>query len=482
MNKSKLFQLIGALSKNHKDNLVWELKNEGLHDKEGLLLKLFSTACQSIENNDVVSKKEMFQKLFPEREFSQYKLRDLMHRLTQIIENRLAWDVLSEKPFLKQRLLLEFIANDPAMENLLHKESNRFIKKLNGEKNKDSQHYLLLSEINKFLYYHPFANRYDLGEPALPSVSQNLDSHYFLEKLKVACEMAARKNILKEKNELLLVEEIRSEILSDKKSNYSILHLLYAKIHALLSCEDGENYLSGITGLFYKKTDEIPEADRIIIYQHLQNHFIKKYESGKLDYLHNLFELYKFGLERNIICPNGQMTDTSFTNIGLTAITLGEMKWCRSFINDYEFCLAEEIRDIATLFLQINMDFHKQRYEKLIDMEIKREVPVPYKLRMRVVKLKSSYELFDEKIDFDEIYKGIHSFEMFIEREQQLAKIKLEPYTNLVMAVKLLIKAKTALPSKKQRFISKAKKIASTNACVAREWAIMKINEFEEVS
>jgi hypothetical protein len=200
---------------------------------------------------------------------------------------------------------------------------------------------------------------------------------------------------------------------SDEESHYHELRsLLREHFHAFSVVELGQMYAFAL------------------------NYCIKKLNSGRTEYLRELFEVYQELLEGRLLHNGDHLMPRHFKNIVTTAIRLEEFAWTETFIRENTLELPPDSRENAQNYNQAALAYARSDYSLALRLLNQVEfTDVFYQLDSKALLLKCYYEL-DE---FEPLLSLIDSFKIFLRRNKVLSDYQRRVYLNMVKFVKKLV-------------------------------------------
>ena len=195
------------------------------------------------------------------------------------------------------------------------------------------------------------------------------------------------------------------------------------------------------------------------------NYCIRRLNAGERDWVREAFELYRSGLERDLLLDNGKMPKATYQNIMLLAIASDAWDWARQFLEDYRPSLAIGERYNAYQFNLALWHFRRKAYPEA--QEILRSVEfrdVHYNLDARRMMLRMYY---DEGA-ISALDSLLHSFRTYLLRHRNLGYHR-ELNANFVRAVQQMLRLS---PGDAQARDQLRQKIIREKYLAEREWLL----------
>jgi len=235
-----------------------------------------------------------------------------------------------------------------------------------------------------------------------------------------------------------MVEE--SKKLGDHFSSENPIFLIYKNILGLYDPEKNEQAYQDGKKLLNQYFQKISKQDQIAILLNLRNYVIRKINIGLTNFYDDLLELYKLGLQLDIIVDNKKISEGDFTNIVLAGCVVKEFEWTKQFIETYKNRLDEIIRNDAIALSKASLHFHMKEYSETIDLLNNHQFQqIFHQLKGRTLLIRTWFEQFLLNDDYYELLIAqLEAFEKLIRRNDIVASHKKEGYLNFILATKHL--------------------------------------------
>jgi hypothetical protein len=438
MQKSKLIQLISSLSPKEFRKLG-ELVHSPIHNKNGRVRKLYAHIAQVYPLLDDVSlqKERVAKTIFPDGGYGDKDLRAVMSDLAQLAETLLVQLQLEADPFLKHHLLLQ-AADERGMDKLREEALHEMTMLLPAESLADEFLYHQRLEAEKARYDHFLKTRNRSTGDVLQKLVDNLDTYYLHLKLKYTCEAVNRSSILAEQYQLFLKEEILQKLEEGMFADVPVIQAYHKVLMTLTENEQEEHYYA-LKDLLAQEHTKLPLSETKVLYAYAQNYCIRKINTGRSNYLRELFELYNRLLEDGIIFTADKLSQWDFKNIVSVGLRLDELEWTEQCISKYKGRLPENQRENALQYNLANLNFFKQQYGKVARiLQTVEFTDIFYNLDSRSLLLKTYYELRE----YDALFSFSDTFSNYLRRNKQISAYQKTVYMNLVKFITRLARVK----------------------------------------
>jgi hypothetical protein len=492
MENSKLIEILKKLDVSEIERLKtfmvspYFIKQQSLSTFGSLILQeypLFQT--------DKVNEKNLYEAVFPGQKFQNQTIYDLMTLMVTAINQFLAVENFLEDGIdEKLRMLRKLRKMDAGKEFL--RISNKLLKSL-GNGYKDHEYYLNLMRYENELDNYFILSKGHLGySPNLQNGADSLDLYYLSSKLKLACDMMNRQNVFASKYEISLLEEILAYLKENhqKIENAPAIGIYYRIILTLVKPED-EVHFYELKSLLEEATFKFPAEELREMFNFAQNYCIKKINSGRLQYLEELFMLYRKMLDTGIIYEHGFISQWDYKNITSTGLRLNEFDWTEKFIQMNKDRIHPNFRDIAYAYNLANYYFEKKEFKNalrtlnLFNNALKQIgdpefVDIFYSLDTRIILLKIYFELED----IEPFHASIDSLKLFLIRNKKVAEQQRINYLNFIKYTKKIDSERQKLQLNSSRgnkpFLKLKERIISEKNIANLTWLQNQIEKLEK--
>jgi len=472
MNKTKLIQILQTLS-NKELKSFGKFASSSFFNVNQQVIHLFNILkpFHSEYNEKEISKKIVFEKLFNGINFDEPKLRYVMTDLTKLLEDFLSYQEYNKQPIGKKHFLLKTL-NDRNLDKYFKQHLEEAYKIQQNNPHRDVPYYYNEVILNEEAYAYTSLKDNRAIDSSLQNLVDNIDIHYLSRKLKYACEMINRQNVLSVNYDLKFLEKTVEFL---KQYSYEDVPsiAIYFQILLTLQERDNESHYKKLKKLLGLHINKFPKQELRGIYAFAQNYCIRKINTGDTDYLKELFENYKILLEKEIIFEGRYLAQFDFKNIVTVALRLGEFNWVEAFIHKYSANLHLEFKKNAINYNLANLYYATKDYSKALKLLLSVEfTDVYYHLDSKALLLKTYYEL--EEIE--PLLSLIDTFKVYLSRNKMISPYQQTIYNNLIKFVKKLTKIKYGSKKPVQEVKSE---IESVKQIADLTWLKTKVAELE---
>ncbi|MCB9257416.1 MAG: hypothetical protein H6579_09820 [Chitinophagales bacterium] len=221
---------------------------------------------------------------------------------------------------------------------------------------------------------------------------KNLNYAYWIETLKLECEIKNRREKVKY-FEQESIFEANHNLLSFVRQNYGDNRLisLYSGLYNLSTEED-----------FYKlykewslSLEDILQEDAKTISIYLLNYCIDHITLGREDYAKVYLEISKNLIEKNLLLEDGVLLDATFNNISSLALKARDIEWARYFIDNFHPFLLEKEKSNVYKLCKAKLLFSESKFKEASDLliEINMQKDFFFNVSVNILLIKCYVEL-----------------------------------------------------------------------------------------
>lgn len=438
--------------------------------------QLHKTVLSALSNNQsqYPNQKDIFQHYIIEyKKISTSVFNKIAWQLHRTIEQFHSHYALNKNQLQQKQILLDRYS-EKAVPKIYHQLHQRVERELNRNTNRSEAYYLYAFQIKNDLYFHHSTKK--KGRTAYELISEtqkNLDRFYILSKLRIAIELLLREQLLKESHKVPLLEEI--DALASKEKDP--VFFIYRQIIRMSNKENSSPFFKKVKDTFVQHLSLFNFKEQGIILQFLLNYTNQLIKRGQNQYLAFQFELYQLAAEKKLLIENNrQMTDTSFTNVIITACLCREFDYAYYFLQMNKKHLHPDSRQNAVNLSWAYIYFHSKEFDKAWKQILKTEFATnDYKLRARALLLRCYYEQIhiDPEIT-GTLESSLKNFKKFLYRLSSTSNQVKIPYSNLILVVRALLNFNQKT-DKKTLFKKKWLDYIKEQPVIAQKWLIEKI-------
>lgn len=275
---------------------------------------------------------------------------------------------------------------------------------------------------------------------SLPEAARELDAYYFASRLRAACELRNRRNIVRAEDvggpdaALWIARFLEGE-------GSSFLEFpavaIYFEIYRMLSRPDPEPHYETLLGLLSRSSGQFERTEAYAMYTYAQNFCIKRINTGQAQYLDALFGIYQALLEEDLLLESGVLAHEHYKNITTVGLRLRRYEWVMQFLEAYQARLSPEVRENAyTYNLAV---YHYERQAHRTAMQLLQRVEftdVYYHLSAKALLARIYYE----QGEYELLGYLLQAFRGLLRRDRQISDLHRQAHAQLVQLLGRLMR------------------------------------------
>lgn len=389
MQKNKLLKFLEKLSPQEIKDFKISYMNK-LYDKKSVPNRLLNYLYKYYPDfsSDKLDAEKIHKYVFKDKAYNRNDVLNAFSDLRKELKRFLIWNSKDDFTFEKESILLQLFER--------YNLNNHFDVLLNSMNNKVEKEKEDIWKWSKKMrlahenYFDPKKIQINLNEEFLLKAMDNLDRFYFTSKLKYACELQNRNQILQ--NELPNIKLLEA-LVNEAKNDKSLLLRAFFLAHQLFQSRD-ENIYAELKDTVTENFNTFSKENQHIFLTYLINHHNYRKKNGLPASRSELLDLFKFGVKHEIFIVDGVFDVNHFNNIVDLGCKQKELIWTESFIKKYSPKLKDDIRLQTESISEISLLFAKGYFEKVIELIRTSEFNgIHNKLRFRCMQIISYFEL-----------------------------------------------------------------------------------------
>jgi hypothetical protein len=468
MEKSMTWQAIAALTTLERKHLGQWLRNE-YQSRKPELVQLFDLLSKSVHKGETMDRDTTIAALQnnkkaakkPSKIKEDLQLRLQMTELLQATEQFLALRLLQENP-VKTELTIARAYRKRGLDKHFLQRLGNAAKQLEQQPHRHAGFFQLLSEINYERYQYLSAGQ-RTAPLNLQAVSDSADLAYMAHKLRVACFARTHQTVFKTEYDLGLLDLVLDFVAKRPSLLQQPAIGLYYSCYQFLknSTSDSVFYQFKNQLILHRALFPIDEIRNLFLLA--INYCIKRINQMERSFLKETLDLYKSGLEGDLLLENGQLSPFAFNNIVAIAIREGDLAWSATFVEQYHAKLELKNREANYHLNLARIAFAHQNYpEALLHLQKADYKDLHNNMISKILQIKVFYLM--QEIDVLDAH--LQSMEAFVRRQRIFGYHKIN-YLNIVKYAKKLAMHNPTDRSEREKL---AAKIAAEPHFTEREW------------
>ena len=469
MIETSVIKVMKSFDKQDLKDLKLFLSSPYFNKKEKIFELADYLAKQAPEFNDEkkLNRIYIFKKLFPKEKYNPDKMQRLIAAFTKKVEEFIAYQSLKDKNFLKKMSVLKYYHN-ASLEDQFLKAEKELIGLEDQEEIKSDVDYLnsYLLSLERFNYLSS-NNSLKRGEE-LNRSSELLERFYLLSRLRLLCHTFNHQNVIRYESDFVTTELILKEAASEQFVKIPLIKAYYHVI-MFLRDETQEESFQIVKTLIESGQVSNHVDDEKLLYDFASNYCALRINDGQLIYQQELFSLYQFALEKEILFVNGYLFPNTVKNIVTIALRLEEFDWIEQFLEDYKDKIDPEHREEIYNYNKAHLYFYQLKYDEALDLlDDSNYKDIFYKLAVKILRIKIYCETNEDNL----LDSAINAFSAFICRDDLVSDRYIESNRKFINLLKQL---RSTSISDKKRFAKLLDKLLETKQIAERNWLREKI-------
>ncbi len=437
------------------------------NEKFVVFLEIILKAMEN-KNQEAMMRENIMLQMFPDKKFDIKLFKYLSNQLLKLGEHFLAIRFFEQEGHTPS-----FYSMDAFVEKGLSKHYNYALGQIQGALTKEvarneSYHYNMY-RLKSIEAKHFDRQKIRKTNTLLQEKIDTLDLYYFSSKLRLTCQVLNNQGFLagtyKPRLSEGLIQLLKEEDFSEIPSiDY------YLKLYDLLT-EGKEQYFETMQKTLFKRPFMFPREEMKELYFIIINYCIRQLRKNTNNqfYLSRLFEIYKEGIDSEVLLENGFISPWTYKNIVKVGLRLRDFEGTKSFIIDYQNQLEEKFREDAFHYNMAELFYFKGELENALDHLIKVQYSdVYYVLGAKSLLIKVYYET-DE---FDPLDSLLASFGTYLRRNRMVTETVREPISNFIKCLKKIIRGR----NNQDELVTYINEIG---ALADKKWLLQKISELK---
>jgi len=445
MKKSKIIALFRKLDSRAIGRFCEYLASP-YHNKHKHISRLgqyLAKYAPDFKKESKIRKERVFRHVYPNAAYAPKRFHRLCSNLLQLLHDFLVDDAWQNQSSRRGIELLK-VLRQFKLEKHYKSADKKYLREL-----KKQQLGLRYLHENQYNYHKEKDSLFvELGgrsyDPNLQLTNDYLDQFFILEKLRIACEMANRNQIINADYQWSMTEGIELYLQEKGIENVPIGIQIYYTIYMMLSSEGtaAEEEYFHLKKLLKNHALSLTKLEIADIYNHALNYAIAQINKKGAHYYAEALEHYIFLVEHEAIYVDGYLMPQDYKNIVTIALRLEKYKWTAQFLEDYRSKLRPKDRENVYRYNLASLQYSQKAYKKALQTLYQVDFINPtYYQGAKIIQLKSYYEL-DEG---EALFSLIDAFKRFLSRSKEIATYRKASNDNLLNFVKRMYKLKEKL-------------------------------------
>jgi len=469
MIKSRLIEILKTCSKQELRMLNKWMRSPAHNQREDVILLYdYLLKDDHLWKDEYLPKSVAFPSIYPKEDYDDAKIRQTIFFFMKALEDFLIYQEIREsdvqakmtlsRVYRKRRLDRHFEKNMKQIGNLQKKQVQR---------NRDyhrNEFYRLQEE------YDFVVSQKRTVDMNLQEVSDTLDIAYLADKLRHSCHMLAHQAVYKVSYTLSLMTEIFNHI----ENNPKILEIpaiaIYYYGYMTVTDKENETHFHNLKTQIFENGQLFPQRELMALYIIALNYCIGRANMGVVHFIRESFDLYRQGIETEILIQRGQISRFTFTNAVTNGTYVKEFDWVEDFIHNYKGYLDKKSREDVVQFCLSKLHYEKADYNKALRICTQMDYG---DMLMNFVSKTMVIKIYYEQSELEVLESYLESFRSYLSRKKATAYHK-SNFKNIIRLTKKLLKTNPYAPKNKQKL---KKEIENTTPLTERTWLLKQIEQ-----
>lgn len=467
MESYKLIQLLKSLSEAEWSDLTIFLQSPYFtNEKVSLELCLALKPLLVGPDADLPEAEVFFSSLWPTESFDQKNFTYALSRLNRLTESFLVLQQQERQQERRQMIALR-VFSERQLNKHLAATQRSLAAFMEPSPAKEDDFYLLRSEYAEMMDQHYVRQKIRKQDNNIQLAADDLDRFYYFRRLRYACSMLDRQNILKVDYNIGLSEAWMAHLTDTSLSEEPMIYL-YLIIFRALREEEREDHFQELKSCLLSLIDQRREDALTEPLLFAINYCARKIRAGRENYGQEAIELYRKGIDSGLLLKDGQISPWTYTNLVKLSLRLEQYTAAREFIEKYTALLPDNFRENAHNFNYAELLYCTNQKEKA--QEYLNQVAysdLSYYLGARVLLAKIYYETDAE----ESLLSLLASFTIFLQRNKQISRNLKSTYLNFCQLFSRVLRTEPSKMDKVKKAISEAQPLTD------RSWLLELVKE-----
>ena len=388
--RSKLLAILTDLDRSFLLKFQKKLLKEGSPKRDIVLVFNYCLKYHPNYDQPALNQQYAYQKIF-KGPFDYVRLMRGISNIFLRLKQFLSEQELVENPFLKSYLLAQAYNRhhlSSSFQQLVSKKTNSSI---NTSSIETSLEQLLW---NHLAYFSGTDTKTVTKHSVLSTSNSALNIYFVAIKLRYLCEFANRKNLLKEEYSDKFEESILCFCEQENKNLPPLCQLYWLAYQLIIQKE--EVVFKEFKQLYLEKWCTLSKEDQVILLTYLLNYAAGEIRRNNTIYVELIFQLYQFGIDKEIFLINERFIADHFVNIIYISSSLNEFDWIDGLLNKWEqqisVWLAPSIFNLSMARLTFAEGLFIKCKTHLLKVDRNNYI---YAFRAKMLEIACAYELKD---------------------------------------------------------------------------------------
>jgi hypothetical protein len=409
----------------------------------------------------------VWKKLFPQKKYDDGVLRYLMFLTQQLVQKFITLSAWQADEMASQITFIQELRKRNAEHKLIETEFRKTAQIFDKQVLRNFDFYYDTYEW-QVEYYEYTTSQQRASVEGFQEFSDALNVFFIAQKLRQGCAALVQSALNKSDVQIDFLEEVLQYLAQKQEmSDIPLVALFFYSYQALSNNEDNV-YFGKLKILLFQVDNQFNHSELREFYLYAINCCIRRINAAKDEYIAEVFEIYRKGLETGALLEGESLSRFTYNNIVMAGVRLKEFDWTEKFIYDYKPFLEEKFRDSIFNHVLATFYFKKKDYSKAMSFLQNAEFDdVLHNLDARRMLLCIYYDLSE----FDALEAHLEAFKNYLYRQKNLGYHR-ENCLNLIRFTRRLLQLDFTNPSEIKQL---AEEISNTTRLVELSWLLEKL-------
>ena len=431
MKDSKLVNDLKQLSANEL-RLLGDFVASPYHCKDEHMPRFLEAVVETNFESDKLDRQQIFKKVYPTKTYKDQQFYELNSSLYRLLEEFLVAQKLRKSQRENSVLLLEALS-EGKMERAFRIKHTAWHKEVESSDVRDEDYYL--NQYRAESAGDDLFMRLELrsADDKLKQKMDHLDHFYFAAKLRTACEMHNRANIIEADYEQRFTDQVIAIIEGHAEYFRSITAVwAYYLIYKMLTTDE-EIHFRALRELLTTQSQCFSKSEARGLFQHALNFCIRRINRAQAGWLEEIFGVYQLQLSKGLLVEGKFVNQWNYKNIITVGLRLKEYDWTHDFLQKQRELLAPEYRENAFNYNLANFYYETGDHAKAKKLMQTVEFTDPY-YNLATRSLLS--RIYFEEDDSEALFAQLEAFRGFLSRNKKISKYQKEVNLNFIRLTK----------------------------------------------
>jgi hypothetical protein len=469
MLNSKLIQLLITFSKAELKNFGKFVRSPFFY-KDKAVIKLYNSVKIFYPefDNELLTKQQMYEKMFPHKKFSDSQMKYLMSELFKLAKMFLSYKNYNDDYFEKNNRMLKELNSrntEKIFESELKKIESQTILFQTRNKEYFYQMYKMREIVSDFYSYKNRLSTKRKPGKIIENIINNflislLDSYYEITNDAVDYWMNIDLNLL----------SFIEDYINQHKDIVNPAVLIYYYMF-MVSYRKEQLYYNRLLELKKKYLHILDEHGKHRIFETLGNYCIIHYQQGGIKYYKEAFNLINDEIINGIRFNRKEFSEIFFTNKVEIAAKIKEFDWAHNFIGKYKDRLNNEHKGDIVNFSYSIIEFENRNYRASLDRLSKINLQHPLlRFRIRNYSLLNYYELGN----YEQAFLMLDAYRHMLEKDKKVEAERKKRYSLFLFYYQKLLDMKSGRLKNETELLKTG---IEKNAVFMKSWLLEKVDE-----